>query len=85
MDDFKEQMPAELQRAYYHQWGLKRQGAEILSEPESRVDYYHSNVTATHSYFGVHDMIKYLGHEKLDVIDIFKIDCEFKSLEIMQS
>jgi hypothetical protein len=80
MDDFKGQMPAELKPAYYHQWGLKKQGAK-LSEPEVRVDYYHvglpSNSSAIHSYFGLHDMIKYLGHEKLDVIDIFKIDCEF--------
>jgi len=82
MDDFKGQMPVELQRAHYHQWGLKKQGANLLSEPESRVDYYHSNTSAIHSYFGLHDMIKYLGHEKLDVIDIFKIDCEF-NLEIM--
>lgn len=65
MDDFKGQMPVELPQR-------EKQGA-FLSEPKSCVDYYHSNVTAIHSYFGLHDMIKYLGHEKLDVIDIFKI------------
>jgi hypothetical protein len=73
-------MPAELKRTYYHQWGLKKQGIES-SEPEVRVDYYHvglpSNSSKIHSYFGLRDMIKYLGHERLDIIDIFKIDCEF--------
>jgi hypothetical protein len=80
MDDFKGNIPAELKRAYYHQWGLKKQGIE-LSEPEVRVDYYHvglpSNFSKTHSYFGLLDTVKKLGHDKLDMIDIFKIDCEF--------
>ena len=80
MDDFEWNLPAELKGAYYHQWGLKRQGHDRLTEPEVRVDHYHvglpSNHSITHGYFGLRDMIEYLGHDKLDMIDIFKIDCE---------
>jgi hypothetical protein len=80
MDDFGKMMPPELEGAHYHQWGLKRQGEDVLTEPEVRVDHYHSNVSISHSYFGLRDIVRYLGHEKLEMIDIFKIDCEFFAL-----
>jgi hypothetical protein len=74
-------MPPELKGAYYHQWGLKRQGPDISTEPEVRVDHYHGNNSMTHSYFGLRDTVRYLGHDQLETIDIFKIDCEFQFFE----
>jgi len=64
MGDYKSKVPAELKRAHYHQWGLTVQDPNV-DKPVPGQQFY-----------GLLDIIKLLGHEKLDVIDIFKIDCE---------
>lgn len=61
--NFAHKMPKELKRGHYHQWGLKKQDANSTPNADER-------------YQGLHDIIKLLGHEHLDTIDIFKIDCE---------
>eukprot|EP00547_Thalassionema_nitzschioides_P014303 CAMPEP_0194236982 /NCGR_PEP_ID=MMETSP0158-20130606/4124_1 /TAXON_ID=33649 /ORGANISM="Thalassionema nitzschioides, Strain L26-B" /LENGTH=374 /DNA_ID=CAMNT_0038970903 /DNA_START=11 /DNA_END=1135 /DNA_ORIENTATION=- len=51
-------------RAHFHQWGLAGQNPNVENpEPGQR-------------FYGLKDTIKLLGHENLDTIDIFKIDCE---------
>ena len=65
MGNFEGKMPKELKRAHYHQWGLKKQDSDVKT------------LASGHNYFGRLDTVKKLGHDKLDVIDIFKIDCEF--------
>eukprot|EP00986_Skeletonema_menzelii_P004745 scaffold1658_cov160-Skeletonema_menzelii.AAC.5 len=61
--DFEEKMKLQnISRAYYHPWGLEKQGEENL-EPGAE-------------FYGMKDTVKLLGHEILDVIDVFKIDCE---------
>ena len=63
MRDFEEKMKLQnISRAYYHRWGLEKQGEENL-EPGAE-------------FYGMKDTVKLLGHENLDVIDVFKIDCE---------
>ena len=63
MGDFEEKMQkANITRAHYHRWGLDKQGEENL-EPGSQ-------------FYGFRDTVKLIGHEHLDVIDVFKIDCE---------
>ena len=64
MGDYKSKVPADLKRAHYHQWGLTVQDPNV-DKPIPGQQFY-----------GLLDIIKLLGHEKLDVIDIFKIDCE---------
>jgi hypothetical protein len=63
MGSYANDMPKELKRATYHQWGLKKQGLDVLTRPGEK-------------FYGVLDMIKLLGHDHLDIIDVFKIDCE---------
>ena len=58
-------VPAELQRTHFHVWGLARQDPNAAGQPEPGKKFY-----------GLKDTIKLLGHENLDMIDIFKIDCE---------
>ena len=60
--DYENKMPKELERAYYHRWGLKKQteGSWFGGKPSEGKQYY-----------GLLDTIKLLGHEDLDVIDIF--------------
>lgn len=60
MGDYAAKVPDELQRVNFHQWGLKKQDDK---PGEGR-------------FKGLADTVKELGHENLDVIDIFKIDCE---------
>ncbi len=60
MGDYASNVPPRLKRAFYHRWGLEEHNA---SRPS---DMFHSLV----------DTVKMLGHENLDVIDVFKIDCE---------
>eukprot|EP01082_Thalassiosira_pseudonana_P015374 g13810.t1.1.5e17418b g13810 g13810.t1 contig9:499515-500847(+) len=57
-------VPKELKRAYYHQWGLAKQDPNVVTP------------TMGNKYYGLLDTVKLLGHDKLDVIDVFKIDCE---------
>jgi hypothetical protein len=65
MGNFEGKMPKELKRAHYHQWGLMKQDPDVKTPVSGQ------------KLYGLLDTIKMLGHEKLDVIDIFKIDCEF--------
>merc|ERR1719469_764779 len=57
-------MPSTLERAHFHQWGLSEQ-KETQNELKPGGGFY-----------GLKDTIKLLGHENLDTIDVFKIDCE---------
>ena len=57
-------MPKMLKRAHYHQWGLAKQDENVGMPVPGKTIY------------GLRDTVKLLGHEDLDVIDIFKIDCE---------
>jgi len=72
MGDYAKEVPSELKRAHYHKWGLEKQQPAVVSwfgstdvKPPSGKEYY-----------GLYDTVKLLGHEDLNVIDIFKIDCE---------
>jgi hypothetical protein len=64
MGNFSHKMPKMLTRAHYHQWGLVKQDANVSMPVPGR------------KFYGLRDTVKLLGHEDLDVIDIFKIDCE---------
>ena len=63
MGDYEKRKPAELKRAYYHRWGFKKQGGSA-PKPQGKVG-------DNDKYLGLKDTIKELGHDKLDVIDIF--------------
>ena len=82
MGNFEGKMPKELKRAHYHRWGLKNQDPNF-TPPRPRglpKKLLHPNSKTSLSgqkFYGLLDIIKMLGHEELDVIDIFKIDCEF--------
>jgi len=66
MGDYEPKVPKELKRAYYHRWGLKAQ--EQDGDP--------MNALGGQTHYSLQDTIKLLGHDNLDVIGIFKIDCE---------
>lgn len=72
MGDFESMMPSELKRAYYHKWGLKKQ-----EDDAAAVGSNNNKPQPGQEMYGLQDTIKLLGHEELDVIDVFKIDCEF--------
>mmetsp|Transcript_24778 Transcript_24778/g.44877 ORF Transcript_24778/g.44877 Transcript_24778/m.44877 type:complete len:360 (-) Transcript_24778:71-1150(-) len=67
MGDYAEKMPKDLERAHFHQWGLMKQSSDAGDD---------GSVQPGAQYYGLRDTIKLLGHENLDTIDIFKIDCE---------
>ncbi|KAL7428344.1 hypothetical protein ACHAXH_001796 [Discostella pseudostelligera] len=69
--DFEGMIPPKLRRAYYHRWGLKKQ-----EDPTTKIDSSKRVGRTKMTLHGLQDTIKLLGHENLDVIDIFKIDCE---------
>jgi len=64
MGNYERCTPKELKNAHYHRWGIIEQ-KESNGAPEPGKQYY-----------GLKDTIKLLGHENLDAIDVFKIDCE---------
>ena len=66
MGNYGNKVPKELKRAYYHQWGLMRQGGKA---PESLGRTM--KMGEKHAFKGLKDTIVELGHEALDVIDIF--------------
>ena len=68
MGDYEKDMPKELERGYYHRWGIKAQ------EEHSGLD--HGPPKPGQEYYGLKDTIQMLGHETLDSIDVFKMDCE---------
>ena len=89
MGSYEGRMPKELKRAYYHQWGLKKQEYSNVDAPSTwgmtwrlmeRDDPSVKTIARGQKYYGLLDTVKLLGHEKLDVIDIFKIDCKFNRL-----
>jgi hypothetical protein len=57
-------MPKMLKRTHYHQWGIAKQDANVGMPVPGR------------KFYGLRDTVKLLGHDDLDVIDVFKIDCE---------
>lgn len=65
--DFQHCTPPELKNAHYHKWGIVKQdkqgNGDELPPPKQK-------------FYGLKDTFKLLGHEKLDKIDVFKIDCE---------
>jgi len=65
MKNYTEKMLEQnIKRAYFHQWGLGTQDPNVdIPEPGKQ-------------FYGLKDTIKLLDHENLDMIDIFKIDCE---------
>lgn len=66
MGNFEGKMKLQnISRAYYHRWGLDKQGEEEENTIEPGAKFY-----------GLKDTVKLLGHDNLDVIDVFKIDCE---------
>ena len=70
IDSYELRVPKELKRVEFHHWGLSH-----VKRKETR----HSAKGDANNYIQyktVSDTIKELNHEKLDVIDIFKIDCE---------
>jgi hypothetical protein len=64
MGDYGSMVPSELKNATYHQWGLAKQ------------DMNAGELKQGGQYYGLLDTVKLLGHENLDMIDVFKIDCE---------
>lgn len=71
MGDFEGNKPAALKRAYYHRWGFRQHGGSgsaVLKKGD--IDVFKS----------LKDTIKELGHEKLDVIDIFVSSINHRSL-----
>ncbi len=69
MGDYEKDIPKELENAHYHKWGITAQSEGENSGKEEKDEY-------GYSFYGLKDTIKMLGHEDLDAIDIFKIDCE---------
>lgn len=63
--DYENCIPEELQNAHYHRWGLIKQKDNGENPPKPGQQYY-----------GLKDTMKMLGHDKLEEIDVFKIDCE---------
>lgn len=68
MGNYEHCMPKELQNAHYHRWGIVKQKKHpnLLSKKHPQGWTMH----------GLKDTIKMLGHDTLDAIDVFKIDCE---------
>ena len=62
--DFASKVPLQLKRAQYHKWGLTRQ-VESTTKAEGK------NLPTGKKMYGLQDAIKLLGHENLEVIDIF--------------
>ena len=71
MEDFSRVVPTKLKRAHFHKWGLERQ-----KSPETTFLGKALPPSPGKGYYGLRDTVKLLGHEDLDVIDVFKIDCE---------
>lgn len=65
MGNYERCIPEELENAHYHQWGIKTQENTGDEPPQPGQRLY-----------GLKDTMKLLGHDKLDAIDVFKIDCE---------
>lgn len=73
MGDYEAKMPERLKRAHYHRWGLKKQDGASPT---------HRKPGDNNKFLGLKDTIKELGHENVDMIDVFKIDCDDCEWEI---
>lgn len=72
MGDYQHIIPSELKRAYYHQWGLKKRGVRA---PNVLREYKLGDTDKFHS---LHATMKQLGHDMLDVIDVFvRVGCGY--------
>ena len=71
MGDYATKVPKELERVYYHQWGFMRQGGEEAPALARMMKKGEKNV-----FKGLKDTVRELGHDALDVIDIF-VSCVF--------
>ena len=67
--NFESKIPRELKRAKYHRWGLGRQDNESTTTKSD--NSLPAVPTGDMNLYGLLDTIRKLGHEKLDVIDIF--------------
>lgn len=67
MGDYEHAKPTELMNAYYHRWGFKKHGGSapipMNSHPRKPGD--------VDKFLSLQDTIKELGHDKIDVIDVF--------------
>lgn len=81
MGYYEHLIPAELERAHYHRWGLKVGEPAVSNNWYSRLLGAPPALPPKQMYYSLSDTVKLLGHGDLDVIDIFKIDCEVSSLD----
>lgn len=58
-----------LGRVHFHHWGLRSQDSKSPGQQFMKLK-------SGYTLKGLHDIVKELGHEHLETIDIFKIDCE---------
>jgi len=69
MGDYESKMPADL-NLHYHKWGL-------MAEPEGYDKNDNNDIKPENREFlTLRETVKVLGHEDLDAIDVFKIDCD---------
>lgn len=68
--NFEPKMPKEL-HAIYHRWGIAGETKNMTSSSVYKTVENYGNV-----FLSFQDTVKALGHEDLEMIDIFKIDCE---------
>ena len=75
--DFAHKRPPELKRAHYHRWGLTKQNQKEPEKPwwgfeqQEKSALRETLLDIRDEYRSLHDTVKTLGHENLDVIDIF--------------
>jgi predicted AlkP superfamily pyrophosphatase or phosphodiesterase len=65
MGDYERAKPTELKNAYYHRWGFKKHGGPPPVPMHSRKSVDIDN------FLSLQDTIKELGHDKIDVVDVF--------------
>jgi hypothetical protein len=65
MGDYENAKPPELKNSYYHRWGFKGQDGNSPSRMGSKKSI------DIDKFLSLQDTIKQLGHDKLDVIDVF--------------
>lgn len=79
--DYAGEVPAALRRAHYHRWGIRKQGADARArpttgDPGTLLGQTHRKAGDVDRYLGLRDTVAALGHEGLDAVDVFKIDCK---------